>query len=73
MLCAMDVASVTTFLPARRYASAGTGYDPVSVTSQCSIETDMRIELGFFFAWRLLSTYPKRCYKEIQVFRKIRV
>jgi len=47
MLCAMDVASVT-FLPARRYASAGTGYDPVSVTSRCSIETDMRIELGFF-------------------------
>jgi len=46
MLCAMDVASVT-FLPARRYASAGTGYDPVSVTSRCSIETDMRIELVF--------------------------
>jgi len=47
MLCAMDVASVTTFLPARRYASAGTGYDPVSVTSRCSIETVMRIELVF--------------------------
>ena len=47
MLCAMDVASVTTFLPARRYASAGTRYDPVSVTSRCSIETAMRIELFF--------------------------
>ena len=38
-------------LPARRYASAGTSYGPVSVclsvTSWCSIETDERIELVF--------------------------
>ena len=44
-----------TFLPARRHASAGTSYDPVSVsasvclsvTSRCSIEMDGRIELVF--------------------------
>ena len=41
------------FLPARRYASAGASYGPVSmfvclsVSSQCSIETDGRIELVF--------------------------
>ena len=39
------------FLPARRYASAGTSYGPVSVclsvTSRCSIEVVGRIELVF--------------------------
>jgi len=38
------------FLPARRYASAGTSYGPVSaclsVTSRSSVETAERIELG---------------------------
>jgi len=37
------------FLPARRYARAGTSYGPVSVclsvTSRCSISMDGRIEL----------------------------
>ena len=46
-------ALVVTFLPARRYASAdtiATALCPsVSVTSRCSIETDERIELGFFW------------------------
>jgi len=67
----------TTFLPARRYASAGTSYGPVSVcvcislpvTSRCSIETAVRIEL--VLAWRLLSAYFTRFCKEIQVSRKI--
>jgi len=45
------------FLPARRYANAGTSYDPVSicvclfvclsVTSRCSIEMVGEIELAF--------------------------
>jgi len=41
-----------SFLPARRYASAGTSYGPVSVsvTSQCSVETVERIGL-VFLAW----------------------
>jgi len=40
-------------LPARRYASAGSSYGPVSaclcpsVTSRCSVETDGRNNLGF--------------------------
>ena len=45
----------TEFLPARRYASAGTIHGPVSVsvsvclsvTSRCSIKMDKRIELVF--------------------------
>jgi len=55
------------FLPARRYASAGTSYGPVpvSVTSRCSIETDERLEL--VLAWELSSTYPTLCYNDIQV------
>ena len=55
------------FLPARRYASAGTSYGPVpvSVTSRCSIETAERLEL--VLAWELSSTYPTLCYNDIQV------
>jgi len=43
--------SFSYFLPARRYASAGISYDPVSVclsvTSWCSVEMRGRIELVF--------------------------
>jgi len=59
-------------LPARHYASAGTSLGPVSVsvcqsvTSRCSIETAERIWL-VFLAWKLPSTYPTLCCKEIQV------
>jgi len=55
------------FLPARRYASAGISYDPVSVcvrmclclsvTSGCSIETGRRIELVFGFEASADQTY----------------
>jgi len=44
---------MSPFLAARRYASAGTSYVPVSVsvcrsvTSRCSVETDERIWLVF--------------------------
>jgi len=42
---------VSLFLPARRYASAGTSYGPVSVylsvTSRCSIERNERINFVF--------------------------
>jgi len=72
---------VLEFFPARRYASAGTSYDPVSlcvclsvclsVTSPCSVETDKRI--GWFLARELPSTCPTVCFKEIQVPSKIRV
>ena len=36
-----------SFLPARRYANAGTSYGPVSVTGRCSIEVVGLIELVF--------------------------
>jgi len=66
-------------LPARRYASAGTSHDPVSVsvsvcllvTSRCSIKRDERINL--VLARGLLSTSPIHCFKDIQVSTKIRV
>ena len=47
-LYSQSVASLGV-LPARRYASAGTSYGPVSlsVTSRCSIEVVGRIELVF--------------------------
>jgi len=44
----------------------------LSVTSRCSVEMDGRIEL-VFGVYRLLSTYPSLCYKEIQVSTKINV
>ena len=53
-------------LPAQRYVSADTSYDPVSVcvclsvTSRSSVETDGRIEL-VFLARELPSVYPTLC------------
>jgi len=41
----------------------------VRVTSWCSIETAGQIEL--VLTWRLLSTYPALCFKEIQVSTKM--
>ena len=68
-------ASRRLLVPARRYASAGTSYGPVSVylsvTSRSSVETAERIELGFF-AWMLFLIYPVLCYKEFQISTKIR-
>jgi len=59
------------FLPARRYASAGTSYGPVSVclsvclsvTSRCSIETAKRI--GMVLARMFPSTYYTACCNEM--------
>jgi len=45
------------FLPARRYANAGTSYGPVSVTSRCSIEVVGLIELVF----GLQATFDQSC------------
>ena len=71
------------FLPTRRYASAGTccGHVSVSVACvclclpitmcRCSIKRDERINL--VLTWRLLSTSPTLCYKEVRVSTKIRV
>ena len=84
-----ETASTThrrTFLPARRYANAGTNYVTIrphrcypvslsvclSLTSRCSIEMNGRVELVCLIC-RLLSTYPSLCYKEIQVSAKISV
>jgi len=55
------------YLPALRYAGAGTSYGPVSVclsvsvsvTSRSSVETAERIEL--VLAWELNSTSPTLC------------
>ena len=63
-------------MPARRYASAGTSYGPVSVdpsvclpvsvsvTSRCSIERDGLIYM--VLARRLLSTSPTRKFRYLQ-------
>jgi len=64
------------FLPARRYASAGISYGPVSVcvcSSQVGVPSKWMDGLSWFLAWRLFSTYPTQCYEEIQVSIKIRV
>jgi len=52
------------FLPARRYASAGTSYGLLSVISRCSIES-LDGSSG------LLSISPTLCYKKIWVFRTV--
>jgi len=67
-----------TFLPARRYTSAGTSYGPVSVClshclSQVGVLSKRLNESSWFLAWDLLSAYPTLRYKEIQVCSKIRV
>ena len=70
---------LSVLLPASRYARAGTSYCPVSVsvcssvsvTSRCSIESDERIDV--VIAYRLFSTSPTLCCKEIQVSTKTRV
>jgi len=61
------------FLPARRYASAGTSYGPVSVClSQVGVLLKWLDGSSWFLAWRLLSTSSTLCFKEIQVCTKIR-
>jgi len=54
---------------------AGASYGPVSVsvsvTSRCSIKRDGR--LICFLAWRLFSTSPTLCFKEIRVSTKVRI
>jgi len=66
----------TSFLPARRRASAGTSYGLVSVrpidTSRSSIETAERIEL-IFGTDASFGLHPTLCYKEIRVSPKTRV
>jgi len=66
------------FLPARRYASAGTSYGPVSVSvcvclSRVGVLSKWMDGPSWFLALRLLSTYPTLCCKEIQVSTEIRV
>ena len=65
------------FLPARRYVSAGISYGPVSVClSVCLSQVGVLLKWldgsSWFLAWRLLSTSPALCFKEIQVTAKIR-
>ena len=53
----------------------GASYGPVSVsvsvTSRCSIKRDGR--LICFLAWKLFSTSPTLCFKEIRVSTKVRI
>jgi len=55
-------------LSARRYASAGTSYGPVSVCV-CLCHKSVLLKwldgLSWFLAWRLLSASPTLRYKEI--------
>ena len=61
-------------LPARRYASAGTSYGPVSVClSQVGVLSKWVDGSSWFLAHRLLSTRPTPCFKEIHLSTKIRV
>jgi len=64
------MSEVASFLPARRYASAGTSHVPVSVclsvTSRSSIETDERIELVFGMAASFHLHYVKRKFGYFQ-------
>ena len=55
------------FSPSRRYASAGTSYGLcLSVTSRSWRVLSKKMNgLISFFAWRLLSTSPTLCFKEI--------
>ena len=56
------------FLPARRYASAGTSYDPVSVsvsvsiTTRCSIKMTERTNLLDLFSYMAASVFNKLTY-----------
>ena len=65
---------VQEFLPARRYASAGTNYGPVSVCCLCRSQVGVLSKrtdgLIWFLAWGLLSTSTTLCFKEIQVSAK---
>ena len=81
--CTIFMRHLKSFLSARRYASAGTSYGPVSVclsicrsvTTRCSIKRDERVNL--VLAWMFFPTSrrsrPTLCFKEIRVSTKIRV
>jgi len=64
-------------LPARHYASAGTSFGPVSVCMSVCLSQVVVLSKGMdglslimFLSWRLLSTSPTLCFKEIQVSTK---
>ena len=64
------------FLPARRNASAGTSYGPVSAyvcLSRVGVPLKWMAGSSWFLARTLIPTYPKLCYKKIQVSTKIKV
>jgi len=67
-----------TLLPARRCASARASCGPVSVSvcvclSQVGVPTKGINGSIWSLTWRLLSTSPTLCFKEIQVSTKMRV
>ena len=64
------------FLPAQRYASAGTNYGRASVClclclSQVDVLSKRSNESGWSLAWKLLSADPTLWFKEIQVSSRI--
>ena len=73
--CNSRVLNSNSFLPARRYANAGTSYGPVSVSIVCfcvylpqvGVLSKRLNESDWVLAWELLSNYPTLCYKEIQL------
>jgi len=74
--------TIYAFLPARRYASAGTSYGPVSdclsacvcvCLSQVGVLSKRLNKSDCFLSWELLLIYTTLCYKEIQVLSKARV
>jgi len=58
---------------ARRYASASTCYGLCLCLSQVGVLLKWLNNLGWFHAWKLLSTYRTLCFKEIWVPPEIRV
>ena len=74
--------TIYAFLPARRYASAGTSYGPVSdclsacvcvSLSQVGVLSKRLNKSDCFLSRELLLIYTALCYKEIQVLSKARV
>ena len=66
--------NTATFLPAWCCAGTGTSYGCLSVSLlQVDVLSKGINGLIWFVAWRLLSTSPTLCFKEIQVSAKIRV
>jgi len=68
-----QICSCFFLFTARRYASASTCYGLCLCLSQVGVLLKWLNNLGWFHAWKLLSTYRTLCFKEIWVPPEIRV